>query len=304
MADVAHADGAPRTGSASRSGHRSPGIMAMVSMEWLKLLKRPMTWIIFLFLVPGTAGIMGLSYVSVLFSGMDSENRALNLQGIMLPGGIMNSLDIAGALGGILMVVLAAALIGSEYGWGTIRPLVGSGASRSKVFLAKLIALIEAVITFVILGIAAGCLASLALTWFEGNPITLGTVDAAWVLDLGLSIARTTFVIFVGATIAFSVAYVTRSLAAGIGIGIGWMILEQLLSLFLGRLGNLGEIIRDALISTNTGALTMRNGFDTPTLPPGVPAEYQAVGVLSLYCILLLGFAWLVFRRRDIASGS
>ncbi|HEU4793162.1 MAG TPA: ABC transporter permease subunit [Nitrolancea sp.] len=276
----------------------------MVSMEWLKLLKRPMTWIIFLFLVPGTAGIMVLSYLSVILSNTDPELRAINVQSELLPLGIMNSLEIAGALGGILMVVLAAALIGSEYGWGTIRPLVGSGATRSKVFLAKLIALIEAVITFVILAIAAGCLASLALTWFEGNPITLGTVDTAWVLDLGLSIARTTFVIFVGATIAFSVAYVTRSLAAGIGIGIAWMILEQVLSLFLERLGKTGEVIRDLLISTNTNALSMRNGFGTSELPPGVPAEYQAVGVLALYCILLLGFAWLVFRRRDIASGS
>lgn len=303
MADVAY-DGAPGAGGASPSTYRAPGIMAMVSMEWLKLLKRPMTWVVFLFLVPGTAGIMVLSYVSVIFSNPDPEGRVLSLQGMLLPRGIMNSLEIAGALGGILMVVLAAGLIGSEYGWGTIRPLVSSGASRSKVFLAKLIALIEAVISFVLLAIAAGCLASLTLTWFEGQPITLGTVDAAWLTDLGLSIARTTFVIFVGATIAFSVAYVTRSLAAGIGIGIGWMILEQLLSLFLERLGKMGEIIRDLLISTNTNALSMRNGFGPSEFPPTVPPEYQAVGVLALYCILLLGFAWLVFRRRDIASGS
>ncbi len=303
MADVAY-DGAPGAGGAAgRSTYRSPGIMSMVSMEWLKLRKRPMTWFIFLFLVPGTAGIFVLSYLSVVLSNTDPELRAINLEGRLLPGGIMNSVEIAGTLGGILMVILAAGLIGSEYGWGTIRPLVSSGASRSKVFLAKLIALIEAVISFVLLAIAAGCLASLVLTVIEGQPITLGTVDAAWLTDLGLSIARTTFVIFVSATIAFTVAFVTRSLAAGIGIGIAWMILEQVLSLFLERLGKIGEVIRDLLISTNTSALTMRNGFGSHEFPPSVPPEYQAVGILALYCILLLGFAWLVFRRRDIASG-
>jgi uncharacterized protein (TIGR03382 family) len=59
----------------------------------------------------------------------------------------------------------------------------------------------------------------------------------------------------------------------------------------------MGEIIRGGLISWNTSALTNRNGF-------GMPPEYQAAGILALYCILLLAFAWLVFRRRDIASGS
>jgi ABC-type transport system involved in multi-copper enzyme maturation permease subunit len=275
----------------------------MVSMEWLKLLKRPMTWVVFLFLVPGTAGIMTLSYLSVILSNTDPELRAANVQSELLPLGIMNSLEIAGALGGVLMVILAAGLIGSEYGWGTIRPLVASGASRSKVFLSKFVTLTEVIITFVLLAIAAGWLASLVLTVIEGQPITLGTVDAAWLTDLGLSIARTTFIIFVSATIAFTVAYVTRSLAAGIGIGIAWMILEQLLSLFLERLGKMGEVIRDLLISTNTNALSMRNGFGPSEFPPSVPPEYQAVGILALYCILLLGFAWLVFRRRDIASG-
>ncbi|CCF83007.1 ABC transporter permease subunit [Nitrolancea hollandica] len=302
MADVAY-DGAPGAGGVGRSTYRSPGIMSMVSMEWLKLVKRPMTWIVFLLMVPGTAGTIILSYVSVIFSNVDPEIRALNLQWQLLPGAVMNSVGKAGVLGGILMVVLAAGLIGSEYGWGTIRPLVASGASRSKVFLAKLITLIEVVISFVLLAIAAGWLASLVLTLIEGQPITLGVVDAAWLSDLGLSIARITFVIFVGATIAFSVAYMTRSLAAGIGIGIGWMILEQVLSLFLEKLDKMGEIIRDLLISTNTSALSMRVGFGPQEFPPGVPPEYQAVGILVLYCILLLGFAWLVFRRRDIASG-
>lgn len=303
MADVAYADGAPRAGSTDRSNVRSPGIMAMVSMEWLKLLKRPMTWIVFLFLVPGTAGIFVLSYLSVVLSNTDPELRAINLEGRLLPGGIMNSVEIAGVLGGVLMVILAAGLIGSEYGWGTIRPLVASGASRSKVFLAKFVTLTEVIISFVLLAIAAGWLASFVLTVIEGQPITVGTVDADWLIDLGLSIARTAFVIFVSATIAFSVAFVTRSLAAGIGIGIAWTILEQVLSLFLERLGKIGEVIRDLLISSNTSALMMRNGFGPSEFSPSVPPEYQAVGILALYCILLLGFAWLVFRRRDIASG-
>lgn len=303
MADVAYADGAAQAGSSGRARFRSPGIMAMVSMEWLKLLKRPMTWIIFLFLVPGTAGIIVLSYLSVVLSNTDPELRAMNLEGRLLPGGIMNSLEIAGVLGGILMVILAAGLIGSEYGWGTIRPLVASGASRSKIFLAKFVTLTEVIVSFVLLAIAAGWLASFVLTLIEGQPATLGTVDAEWLIDLGLSIARTTFVIFVSATIAFTVAFVTRSLAAGIGIGIAWMILEQVVSLFLERLGHTGEVIRDLLISTNTSALAMRNGFGPSEFSPNIPPEYQAVGILVLYCTLLLGFAWLVFRRRDIASG-
>lgn len=304
MAEVARVDGTRRAGVAIRPGFRSPGLMAMVSMEWLKLLKRPMTWFVFLFMVPGTAGIMVMSFLSVQFSNLDAASKAQHVQGVILPEGIGRTMEIVGVLGSILLVVLAAGLIGSEYGWGTIRPLVGSGTSRSKVFLAKLIALVEVVIAFVILAIAAGCLASVAIAVFEGKPITLGAVDTTWVIDLALSIARTMFVIFVSATLAFSVAFLTRSLAAGIGIGIGWTILERIVNTFADSLGDLGKIVHQALISTNTDALIPRNGFGTPKLPPDTPAEYQALSILVLYCILLLGFAWLVFRRRDIASSS
>ena len=304
MADVLNNEAvaqAPRPITVPRA---QASLGSLVSMERMKLIKRPMTWITFLILVAGVAAIIFLAYISLHASNVRPDEKANRLHNFTWPTGIVRSFDISGFLGQIVMVVLAASLVGSEYGWGTIRVMVGTGASRTKLLLAKLLALTGATIVFLVAAAAAGSLASLVNTVAGGHPVTLGTVNAAWWGDLALMIARSSFVLWVMVVLAFSIASLTRSVAAGIAVGIGWPFLEQILAALIGLLGNIGDEIKKWLISTNTSALTQRNGFGPHTVDSGTPGAWHAFLVLIVYAVVLLVVAFTVFWRRDISSGA
>ena len=304
MADVLNSGAVGQTPRSSAIPRARASLRSLVSMERMKLVKRPMTWITFLILVAGVAAIIFLAYISLHASNVRPDQKAERLHNFTWPVGIVRSFDISGFLGQIVMVVLAASLVGSEYGWGTIRVMVGTGASRIKLLLAKLLALTGATIVFLLAAAAAGSLASLINTVAGGHPITLGTVNAAWWGDLALMILRSSFVLWVMVVLAFSIASLTRSVATGIAVGIGWPFLEQILAALIGLLGNIGDEIKKWLISTNTSALTQRNGFGPHTVDPGTPGAWHAFLVLMVYCVVLLVLAFTVFWRRDISSGS
>jgi hypothetical protein len=102
VANVASIENQSRPGYAGRATTLRPGLRAVVAMERLKLRKRPITWITFLLMTGGTAGIMVLGYLSIRSSGMEAEIKAANLANFILPAGIQRSFDIAPVLGMIL----------------------------------------------------------------------------------------------------------------------------------------------------------------------------------------------------------
>ncbi len=304
MEQAARASAAREAVQTTSIRREQASLRSLVAMERMKIVKRPMTWITFLILVVGVAAIVLLAYVSIHAARLDAAEKASRLHNFTWPTGITRSFDIAGFLGQIMLVVLAASFVGSEYGWGTIRVMVGTGAARTKLLLAKLIALTQTTIVFLLAAAAAGALASLVVTVVGGHTVTLGTVNTAWWGDLALMILRSFFVLWVMVVLAFSVASLTRSVAAGVAVGIGWPFLEQILAALLGLLGNIGDEIKKWLISTNMNALVQRNGLGPHSVNPGTPGAWHAFIVLAVYCVVLLVVAIVVFRQRDIASGS
>ncbi len=305
MENVAGA-GAIEQGSAQPNTiqREQASLRSLVAMERMKIVKRPMTWITFLILIGGVAAIVLLAYLSIHAARLTPAQKTSRLNNFILPTGITRSFEIGGFLGQILLVVVAASLVGSEYGWGTIRVMVGTGARRTKLLVAKLIAVTQTTVVYLLGAALAGSAASLIVTVAGGHTLTLGTVNGAWWGDLGLMILRSFFVLWVMVVLAFSIASVTRSVAAGIAVGIGWPFLEQILAALLGLLGNIGDEVRKWLISTNTSALTQRNGFGHQSIASGTPGAWHAFLVLLVYCVVLLAIAIIAFRRRDIASGS
>lgn len=304
MADVADTAAVRSVAPAASIQREQAGMRSLVAMERMKIVKRPMSWITFLILVLGVAVIVFLAYLSLHASNVNPTEKANRLHNFIWPTGITRSFDISGFLGQIVLVVLAASLVGSEYSWGTIRVMVGTGAARTKLLLAKLIALTQTTIVFLLASAAAGTLASLVVTVAGGHTVTLGTVNAAWWGDLALMILRSFFVLWVMVVLAFSIASLTRSVATGIAVGIGWVFLERILGALLGLLGNIGAEIDKWLITTNTNALVVRNGLGPHTAASGIPGAWRAFAVLAFYCVVLIGLAVVAFRRRDIASGS
>ncbi len=286
-------------------GNRHAGLLALIAMERTKLLKRPMTWISLALITVGLAAILALGYGFASSSNEDPAVRAENLREVMLPGGIETSFQVTHTIAKILLVVLAATLVGSEYGWGTIRVLVGTGVSRSRLLLAKFIALTQVGFLLLVLGVLSGSLTSLTATIIDGRSVSLGGFGADWAGDLLVMFARSGLTLLVYALIAFTAAVLTRSVAVGLAIGLAWsFIVEPGVRALSGSLGVAGNIMHDWLISTNANALLDRNHFGPSSLADGTPAAWQAAMILVLYSAVLLGAALVVFHRRDVHAGG
>jgi len=281
-----------------------PVTRQLVVMEAVKLAKRPMTWVSLLLLAGGLAGVFVLGYTSAHTTGIDAAARAGRIADLTLPKGIDSAFDVLGQIGPIVLAVFAALMIGSEFGWGTIRTMASTGASRSKLLLAKMLVLAGASALFLLMAALAGALASLAVTLFDGRHISAGTFDAHWFGQLALSLARTELVWFTIVMLAFAVATVFRSVAAGVAVGIGWMVLERVLLAFLITLGRLGDRVSQGLLVVNVNGLLRYNGTLPHAVDPGTPAEWRTIAILGCYMLVLLAVALVVFQRRDITTGG
>lgn len=283
---------------------RLPGVSRLVGMELRKLARRPMTQTVFGIVTAATVFAIWGGYATISHGNLPAADRADRLLNFVLPGVIPNMFNLMGVLGMSCLAVLAAGVIGSEYSWGTVRVLVGSGVSRLRLIAAKWLAILAMTIAWVVLGLIVTMAAAAVLALVTGRPLTLGTVDAAWAEDLALMLGRTIFVLLVPATLGFAVALVARSFAAGIAVAIGWPFIEQVGFVLTQLLGRPGEILRDVMIMTNMQAVTALNGFGPQSVPEGLPDPWQAAGVLTLYLVVLAGISLVVFKRRDLASSS
>jgi ABC-2 type transport system permease protein len=290
---------APAGGMHSGAIPRQANLSELVSGELFKLRKRPMLWICTLLL---------LASVSVLPAFVYSMARLIGNQesfsGFLLPEVIPNTANIVSVLGSILMVVIAAGIVGSEYSWSTVRVVVGSGASRTLVLTAKLITLMAIIAFFVLAGMLMGALTGLLVGIAGGHDVSFDWLTGAAVGDIAMMTLGATVQLIVSAAIGFSVAVVTRSLAAGIAIGIGYSIVESIIAAILNAIGGVAETISSYLLSTNSNRIAAINTFGEPFIADNAPGLLQAFVVLTVYTIVLLALAYLIFRRRDIPSGS
>lgn len=297
------------TGAIERPGATSagqPGFRALVRMELLKLRYRPMTWVVFGLITAMLSGLMTFGYL-VTRSMQRTPGISLDehVDGFLFPGVFQEGFTIIGGFGFILVVVIAAAIAGSEYAWGTIRVLVGSGVPRERLLAAKLVAIVLVTAGLTLAGFAAFTLTSIGIAVLGGHPVDLSWLDGAAVVDLGLMVARTVFTLLVPGLLAFTVAVVSRSLAAAIAAGIGVIIVESIGVSLLNMMGGVGESLARLLISPNVQSISELNAIGERTwTTEGLPDPWRAAGLLAVYMVAMVAASFLVFRRRDVASGG
>lgn len=279
---------------------RPASIGDLVKMEAMKLRKRAMAYIIMALAVLAVPTIMGLIYFGIRASNSPSE--AQDVLDFIFPGAVTTAIDITTNFGQIALVVLAASIIGSEYSWGTMRTVVGSGVSRMRLYWAKVIALFEAAVVFTILGAVAGTAAGIVLALIGGHGLDFSTIDGTWLEDTSLMLVRNFFVMLFPIALGYAVASATRSFAFGIAVGIGLPVLESIAGAVLSSLGGFFESLTHLLPSRNMLAITDLNGGASIT--QSLPDPWQAAGVLVLYMAILLIGAGMLFRRRDIPSSA
>ena len=284
-------------GSAQQATRRTPRFGGLLRLEYLTASKRRMTRVIFGLMALSIGGLLGLSYLIEILA----SDLTVNVDDYLMPGVIASAFDLMSVIGPILIIVLAAATAGSDYGWGTIRTIVGTGVGRGRLLIARFTMIALAAIALTLTGLISAAVASIAIGLIEGQGIPTAWITSAVLGDIGLMIVRSSFLIIFFGTLGFVLAQVTRSVAAGIAAGIGMMVLGPLALVLASTLGSFGERIDNFLITANTQVINGMNTFGTVETVAGDPSPWQATGLLSLYAALGVGVALLIFIRRDIS---
>jgi ABC-2 type transport system permease protein len=271
---------------------------ALVRMELLKLRKRRMTWIMLGLLV-------GLRLAGTAFSvfwssraGVEPEIRERIIASATLPSVISETLTFIAGLGAFLLAILTAASMGSEYGWGTLYAIIGSGVPRGRFLAAKLIALCTVAVAYTVVALLVMVSAAVPTALLLERPILTGTVDTSWLANIALMVARTVLPLLAQIAMAFAITVVTRSQAAGVGVALAASFIEPLAALVLDMLGGSLASVADYLLLVNVQALMQYNGFGNVQVPEGALSQTHAVLVILGWMVLYVTTALLVFRRR------
>ncbi|MCO5177344.1 MAG: ABC transporter permease [Thermomicrobiales bacterium] len=260
-----------------------PRFQSLVRMELRKLRYRPMTFVIFGIMAALLSGLMTIGYIATRVSnrppGVSLED---DVRSFLFPGVFQDGFSIIGGVGGILLVVIAAAIIGSEYSWGTIRVLVGSGVPRARLIASKLVTVGLVTIGLTIVGFLAFTITSVGIAIFGGHTLDMSWLNGGTAIDLLLMFVRTIFILFVSAVLAFTVTVFSRSLAAGIAVGIGYMVFEGIAVGLLGLMGNVGETLADLLLSPNMNAIQQPSRTTSASAP--LPATVCPIPGARLRC--------------------
>jgi ABC-2 type transport system permease protein len=250
-------------------------MISLLRADLLKTRKRAMGWVLL--------AITALAIVLVMLNSalQDPSHVTYAFPGALLQVGAVLSL-----LGVLVMIVLGATAVGSEYGYDTWKNLLVRHPGRVVFILSKWLTLV------VVLGL--GLLVLLPVVQAVGLALDavfklrgtttpqLGTVLLLLLLQAVAPLVAGSFAIL-GAVIG-------RSSVAGIIAGITWYIADALL----------GAVLQPASLSAALRILQAQvNGLAVPTLA-------LAVGGLAVafYLIAPVAVAAIIFRQRDMVGAG
>lgn len=276
----------------------------LLRSELFRLARRWMPRILLAILI-AIVGVLYLLFWTVVQTGEENSSDVQDLRdGLRMAAVRDMGLALVFQVGAVIVTIMTSSLIGTEFGWGTIRALLPRARSRRALLAAKTVTALTFVVVTVGVGIAVAFGASAVVTVLEDLPGGLGPDGVARTLA---SIARTIYVLVPYAALALMITTWTRSVAAGIGIGLSVLFLEGLILTILGAAGDVFDRLPGALINRNVQALLHANcdGLNSCFSGSGdYPSQGQAALVLAVYSVVFLGVAFQRFLSRDITTGG
>jgi ABC-2 type transport system permease protein len=289
-------------GAASARTRSAGSLGAIVSAELIKLLRRPATWVL-LGLWPALQLVFStlIPYVSYRRGASYEGSPPEALLASTLPDRLVeNTLSGLPLFGGALLLTLGALLAGSEYGWGTLKTLLGQGPRRLTVLAGQLLALVMVLAGTVLFSFLLTALVSWAVA--RGSDATVDWPSAAQLargFGGGLLIATT------WGALGMLLGTALRSTALPIGLGLVWVLaVENLIVNVAAPLLGAFDAAQKALPGVNAGSLVAALASDQADLrTPGVAAIVdggQAAWVLAGFLVVFTALTALLLTRRDV----
>jgi ABC-type transport system involved in multi-copper enzyme maturation permease subunit len=286
----------------------------LIAAELMKFRTR---WLPYVLLFIAMAGISFQIWVGgyVTFQASEefaSQQDALNT--LSLPWSLPAMLEAGQYWGAILVGVLIASVVSTEFNWGTVRQPLIRGHSRAEYLTAKLLGLALASAVGLLVALACGLLMSVLATLAAGESVTLDAAGGPSVAEMLLMVLRAGYCVLPYALVAFTVSVVTRSTAAGTVAVILYVFIESAAIGILGAAGGHWADARAYLLGHNVAALLTANhigdtGFNSLAFrgmhdPSELPSPVVGAFVVAVYSVVLAGLAYWSFGRRDVRASE
>jgi ABC-type transport system involved in multi-copper enzyme maturation permease subunit len=289
----------------------------MLAAELLKVRKRWLPYVLFVVMLLGAAMQIWLAGYSSWRSASDQfgDELASALRSFVLPYSLPALLDSGQYWGSLLIGILTASVVATEYAWGTVRQAVVRGQTRSDYLILKLAAISIVGSTMLLITLGFGLLLSVWATSLAGEPVTFQPPGVSLsALDAVLMILRAGYCILPYFLLAFCLTVVGRSTALGVAGILLYMIVESIIVALFSGLGGvwdainaftLGHNVSAVLAANNLGAFQF-NSMAFREIPFGneLPNAWTGAFVIAVYCAVFLAIAFEVFRRRDLGVES
>ena len=226
--------------------------------------------------------------------------------GFTLPDSITGTIGGFSSIGPLLIMILAASVMGSEYGWGTLRNVLTRGTGRWQLLSAKLLLLLRLCSdVLIIYGRLCGRLQPNRRRNPTGRDGRTGRLRCKW-LDIVTEYLKIVYSLVPFIALSVFLTVLTSSTAVGVAVSIGYYFVESIVSPLLNLNDTLANVT-DYLLIASVNTWTAVSFVEVEVSSGGAPVErtsdaLQAFLVILVYTAVLLAAAFWLFMRRDIAG--
>ena len=234
------------------------------------------------------------------------EVRGFTSNALLLPNSILLAFTLLQGTLFILASIMAAAALGGEYGWGTLRTVLTKGTGRWQFLAAKVVALMFTALVGLVLAAASVALSSLVIGVFglEGDALQ---GSAEW-LDVPIKIGTLLYSFLPYVMLALLATALTSSTALGITAFVVYYVVETTASPILSNFAWFQRVSEYLLSPNATAVLQASYGEVSVSIDGGgdaaQPELLHAVLVLAGYILVFGVLTFLLFQRRDITGAK
>ncbi|ALS00240.1 hypothetical protein ATZ33_02260 [Enterococcus silesiacus] len=265
----------------------------LIKNEWVKLIKKKSSWIMWIILIVMTFGITLL---------VKSTTSSQNGEAMMKANDLFASLTEMTSFLNLFIVIVAASIVAEEFSRGTIKFLLIRPFTRSQILFSKfVVCLIYSVIGTVILYLSSLISANLLLT--SQSPFALVKGYHGWnALTVAAAYAGANLLLillYVTITLFISAAIRSQSLAVGVGLGVlfGSSIINSFLNVVIQKYQWLKWNPFNMLNIKNT---VMENTEAVNNYPGYLNFWQMASGIL-IYSLIIYLLMQQLFKKRDVS---
>jgi ABC-2 type transport system permease protein len=197
-------------------------VIASLRAEVFKLRKRSAIWLI------GAVWLILTLVFGYLFPYLSSSGEAAGPGGgsppdadpiaQALPAELVSA-AVSGfpMFAGALALILGVLVMGSEYGWQTVKVLFTAGPRRHSVLAGKVIALLTIILLIVLATFAVDAVAALLVATLEDRPVSWPPAG-----ELVVGVLAGWLIVSMWATFGMFLAVLVRGTALAVGLGLVW----------------------------------------------------------------------------------